>query len=494
MMSIAEGFADRSRSIDMSISSIRKRLKKEQTTPRQIYSEHLGVIDEKNEEYRAVLRVADPPIEPLGGHGKRDDIAAPLLGVPILVKDDITTAGIETTAGSSAMRGWVPSHDASAVRRLRLAGATIIAKTNLSEWAGGRSPHELRGWSALGGQTRNAHDVRRSPGGSSAGSAVGVALGMGVAALGSETVGSVVLPAAMNGIAGLKPTMGLVDSSGLLPVGARFTQSTIGPMARTVEDLAQVMAVLSGGSTMARANACARRISRVVEELQGSLRLNGARIGVWRDPAQFTVGAARSILDAESVLAGAGAVLVDDVHLPSPPGIYERMGSNLRYEYAWGYSAFLKSLPDGFPASLPELHRYNEEHADTELRHFGQEWIREQVEIVQRPRNDHHYARMRRQLRVEAQTILSRAFRSLRLTAIMTITTLPAWKIDPVVGDPQAPDTVTLACVSGFPHLSVPGLKYGGLPVGVSLIGPQFSEPRLLKLGHALQRTISGQT
>lgn len=475
-----------STSLRWDISGIREAVRAEKITPHAILQEHRQVIRSLNDTYRAISTEVRPPAH-------ESDASLPLAGVPILIKDDIVTHGIETNAGSLALKGWIPDVDAAPVRKLTAAGAVIIGKTGLSEWAGGRSPHELRGWSATNGQVRNAHDVNRSPGGSSAGSAVGVALGMGVAALGSETVGSVVLPAAMNGIVGLKPTMGLVDSSGLLPLSGEFSQSTIGPMARTVADVAQVLSIIGEFGVDATTATCLEDIDRFLDEPTGHFSPEQWRIGVWKDPTLSAVGPARMLHHAEQLAQVMGVHVVRDITVQPSEDYLTLMGKTLEYEFAWAFDSFLQSLPRSFPNSLAELIDFNQQNSDAELSLFGQEWFHDRQSIVRQGRNEEEQSSIRNQSLGIATGALEGALAAHDLDALMTITTIPPWLIDPIVGDPVAPDTVTLACVSGFPHITVPGLRYQGLPIGVSLIGRPYSDGKLLSLAAAFESQLGAK-
>lgn len=427
---------------------------------------HLDRIHERDAELCAFLHVDGTP--------SGSESPGPLSGAVVAVKDDIAVAGMPATCGSPALTAWQPADDAQVVGRLRRAGARIIGKANLTEWSGGRSWHQVRGFSPVGGQTRNAVDPRRSPGGSSAGPAVAVASGMASVGLGTETIGSVVAPASLNGIAGLKPTQGSVSSVGLLPGGSLLGQTTPGPMARTVQDLSLVWDVL--------ARRCA---GPQTTDAWGS----PFEVSVWQSPAR-AVGP-----QAEVLLAHAVAALESwggrsrDGNLDPTGSMLEHMQEALHLEFGESVSALLAGLPASCPRTLAELVSFNDAHRVGNIYADDQTWLVQRSELARFPWNAQRRAAARQSARASALSIAEAALGHSSRDIVVSITDQPAWLLDES-GDPRQIDAVSVACVAGLPHLTVPGGRVDGLPVGISLIGRAHTEAWLLALGDRLERHL----
>ncbi|MBE2215677.1 MAG: amidase [Opitutaceae bacterium] len=406
----------------------------------------------------------------------------PLHGIPVLIKDNIATADrMETTAGSLALVGARPARDAGLVVQLRAAGAVILGKTNLSEWANFRGEHSVSGWSARGGQTRNPHALDRSPSGSSSGSAAAVAAGLCLVAVGTETDGSIVSPASHCGIVGVKPTVGLVSRAGIIPIS--ISQDTAGPMARTVRDAALLLAAMSGPDPADAA--CAGRPADLTRDFAAALTpgaLRGARLGIMRDAATFPPRTSRVLDDVLAALRAAGAEIVDPVEAPAMEKISAAEWEILCYEFKDGINAWFASLgPDARVKSLADLIAFNTAQADRELRFFDQEIL--VASQAKGPLTDAAYleavTQARRLSRDEGiDAILAKH----RLDAIVMLTAGPAWLIDPVNGDHFLGETSTLAAVAGYPNVTVPAGADFGLPIGVSFVGGAWTEARLLAL------------
>ena len=413
--------------------------------------------------------------------------AGPLAGIPVLVKDNIAVHGMPATAGSPALAG-AESGDAFCVGRLRQAGAVILGKANLSEWANFRSTVSTSGWSTLGGQVLNPYGPGRNPSGSSSGSAVAVAAGLAPLAVGTETDGSIVCPASACGIAGIKPTLGLVSRHGIVPISA--AQDTAGPMARTVADAAELLTVLAAADPGDPASAAAAGQPADYTAFLDPEALRGARIGVWRDGCREGGPATRAVLDeAAAALRGLGATLVDPVELPGADAIRDHEFTALLHEFKRDLNDYLSALPGEHPRSLAELIEFNRRNAGRVLTHFGQE-IFELAEATSGDPADPAGRAARGQATARARQALDGALADSRLDAIVTLTASPAWLTDYVLGDHGVFHSSRPSAVAGYPAVSVPAGQVAGLPVGLSFLGPAWSEPRLIAFGYAFEQAV----
>jgi amidase len=445
-------------------------------------------IEALNPRLNAVIAVDPTALDQARTLDRIRRARGPLFGMPVLIKDNIETAGpLPTTAGSLALADNVTNRDAPLVARLRAAGAVIVGKANLSEWANIRSSDSISGWSAVGGQVRNPHALNRNPCGSSSGSGAAVAAGMVPAAIGTETDGSITCPAAVNGIVGFKPTVGLVSRTHVVPIS--HSQDTPGPMTRTVRDAALVMNAIAGSDPAdpATSEADARRVDYAARLSPDALR--GTRIGVMRFSAGF--GTNDVFAEALAVLRAQGAELVEITEFPASQRqeINRNELAVLLAELKQDMNAYLATLPAGVRTrTLADLIAFNREHAETEMALFGQDLF-EQAEATQGLDDDYRRAR-ETSLRLAGAEGIDRLLREHNVVALVAPTRPAAWIIDAVHGDvsPGGGIAGSLAAVAGYPHLTVPMGQLRGLPVGLSFIGPRWSDALILSLGYAYEQ------
>jgi amidase len=444
-------------------------------------------INELNPRLNAVIAVDPTALDQARALDRNRRARGPLYGMPILIKDNIETLGpLPTTAGSLALANNVTGRDAPLVARLRAAGAVLLGKANLSEWANIRSSDSISGWSAVGGQVRNPYALNRNPCGSSSGSAVAVASGMVPAAIGTETDGSITCPAAINGIVGFKPSVGLVSRTHVVPIS--HSQDTPGPMTLTVRDAALIMNAIAAADPAdpATVEAGARREDYVAALRPDALR--GTRIGVMRFSAGF--GTDAPFEAALDVLRAQGAELVEISELPINR---QELGRNefavLLAELKHNLNAYLATLPDGVRTrTLEQLIAFNAEHRAEEMPLFGQDEF-EQAQATGGLDDAWRTARAT-SLRLAGPEGIDRLLREHNVVALVAPTRPAAWLIDTVHGDtsPGGGPAGGLAAVAGYPHLTVPMGAVRGLPVGLSFIGAKWSDARILALGYAYEQ------
>jgi amidase len=450
----------------------------------ELYLQRIDALDRRGPTLRAVLEInpdalADATL--LDRERAAGRVRGPLHGIPILIKDNIDTAGaMTTTAGSLALEGWHAPVDAPLVARLRRAGAVILGKSNLSEWANIRSAHSSSGWSGRGGQVRNPYDLARSPSGSSSGSAVAVAAGLCAAAVGSETDGSIVSPASVNGLVGIKPTVGLVSRGGMIPISS--SQDTAGPMARSVADAVLLLDAMRGEDPDDAATAGSS--GRVAASLAAALDtggLRGARLGIARKLVTGNAALDRELEHIVDLLREAGAVLVDPLELPKTAALEAAELDVLLYELKAGLNRYLARLPANFRVhTIGDVIRFNRENRDREMPAFEQELF-EQAE-AKGPLSDAAYHHARAECLRRSRAPIDAAIRAHRLDAIVSLTGGVAWMIDDVNGDAFTGSCSTYPAVAGFPHITVPAARFHGLPLGVSFFGSAWSEEKLIRI------------
>ena len=464
-------------------------------TARQIaemYLRRIDEIDRQGPALRSVIEVNPDALaiaEALDAERRAKGPRGPLHGIPVLIKDNIDTADrMLTTAGSLALEGSRPSRDAFVVERLRAAGVVILGKTNLSEWANIRSTKSSSGWSARGGQTKNPYVLDRNPCGSSSGSGTAIAANLAAIGVGTETDGSIVCPSGVNGLVGIKPTVGLVSRSGIIPIS--HTQDTSGPMARTVADAAVLLAAMSGvdprdAATKGAAGYAGRDYTRSLNVDA----LKGARIGVARKQYfGYSPAADRLIEQAIADMKARGAVIVDPADIPTAAKMDGCEIEVLLYELKADLNAYLAGRgPSSRVRTLQDVIAFNEQEKDREMPFFGQELFltAQKKGALTSPRYRAARAQCRSLAREQGIDLVMRQH---RLDAIIAPTGSPAWTTDPVNGDHFVGASSTPAAVAGYPSITVPAGQAHGLPVGISFIGTAWSEPKLIGLAYAYEQ------
>jgi amidase len=479
---------------EVPISELAAGLASGRWTSKRLVELYLGRIDEVDRGPGGTNSMAESnpdafaEAERLDRERKAGHLRGPLHGIPVVLKDNIGTAdAMQTTAGSLAMMDARPAEDASVAARLREAGALLLGKTNLSEWANIRSTRSSSGGSGRGGQVHNPYALDRNPCGSSSGSGVAASASLCAAAVGTETDGSVTCPSSMNGIVGLKPTVGLVSRTGVIPIS--HTQDTAGPMGRTVEDVAILLGGMTG--TDVRDPATAASAGKAAADYRAGLTpdaLAGARLGVTRNLFGWHPDVDRQMEDVLRALKEAGAVLVDPVELPHVRDYDDSELEVLLYELKHDLNAYLAGLPDhGQPRTLAALIEFNKAHADREMPWFGQELF-EQAQGKGPLTDDAYVQALEKDGRLSRTEGLDAALAKDHLDALVCPSMGPAYLTDWINGDHYGGSATTPCAVAGYPHLTVPAGFVHGLPWGVSFLGPAWSEARLLGYGYAFER------
>jgi amidase len=417
----------------------------------------------------------------------------PLHGIPVLIKDNIDTHDrMTTSAGSLALGGSVPLQDSFVARKLREAGAVIIGKTNLSEWANFRSSHSSSGWSGRGGQTKNPYVLDRNPCGSSSGTGAAIAANLSAIGIGTETDGSVVCPANANSLVGIKPTLGLISRAGIVPIA--HSQDTAGPMCRTVTDAAILLGALAGidardGATRASAGKSFADYSKFLD----ANGLKGARIGVHRKGFGFNDGVDKLMKDCIDIIKKRGATVIDPADISTQGKFDDSEFEVLLYEFKTDLNSYLASLGPRAPVkSLKEIIDFNEQYRDREMPFFGQDiLIKAQAKG---PLTDKAYRdALTKNRRLSRKEGIDAVMDKNKLDALIAPTGGPAWPTDWLNGDHFAGGYSTASAVAGYPHLTVPAGYVFGLPVGISFFGRAWSEPTLLKFAYAFEQATKAR-
>lgn len=460
------------------------------------YLDRIDDLDKNGPALNSVIELNPDAMsiaETLDDERKAGRIRGPLHGIPILIKDNIDTADrMMTTAGSLALVGSRPTQDAFVAKKLREAGAVIIGKTNLSEWANFRSSHSSSGWSGRGGQTQNAYALDRNPCGSSSGSGVAPAANLCAAAIGTETDGSVVCPSSANSLVGIKPTVGLISRSGIIPIS--HSQDTAGPMARTVSDAAILLGALTGvDANDADTRSSAGKSFTDYTQFLNRDGLRGARLGIARKYFGFSDRVDKLMNDSIADLKRLGAVIVDPADIPTSGKFDDSELEVLLYEFKADLNAYLGRLGTSSQVhSLKEVIAFNEKNREREMPYFGQDlFIKAEAKG---PLTEKKYLQA-----LAKNHLLSRAqgidfiMRKHRLDAMIAPTGGPAWPTDWVNGDHFTGGYSSASAVAGYPHITVPAGYVFGLPVGISFFGVAWSEPKLIKYAYAFEQATKAR-
>ena len=483
---------------EWTISELQEKMESGELTARrlaELYLERIAAVDKSGPCLNSVIETNPNALDiadALDAERKAGKTRGALHGIPILIKDNIDTHDrMQTTAGSLALEGNISAKDAFIVKQLRQAGALVLGKTNLSEWANFRGKRSVSGWSSRGGLTRNPYALDRSACGSSSGSGAAVAANLCTAAVGTETDGSIICPSQTNGIVGIKPTLGLLSRSGIIPIA--HSQDTPGPMARTVADAAIVLGALTGIDERDPATRLTRRGKRGLSNYAKFLDregLMGARIGVARNMVGTNARILKIFEHCIEVIKHLGAVLVDPANVPNFDKFSKTELDVLHYEFKADLDKYLKRLDgDARVHSMEEVIKFNEENQDSVMTYFGQEHMitaQEKASLRDRKYRD----ALAKNHRLSRKDGIDAAMRKHKLDALIAPSGGPAWTIDLVNGDSNNWDmeSTSPAAVAGYPHITVPAGYLFGLPVGISFFAKAWQEPALIKFAYAFEK------
>jgi amidase len=483
---------------EVTISELQTEMSQGNLTAYQLterYIERIQALDQKGPVLRSVIEINPDALEiaqALDQERVENGPRGPLHGIPILLKENIATLDkMETTAGSLALLGARSPRDAFVAHKLREAGAVILGKTNLSEWANFRSEYSSSGWSGRGGQTLNPYILDRTPCGSSSGSAVAVAANLAAASLGTETDGSILCPSSINGIVGIKPTVGLTSRAGVIPIA--HSQDTVGPFGRTVHDAALLLGAITGFDT--RDEATRDSIDHFHNDYTKFLDvdgLQGARIGICREVYFGYHPKTDAIINAcIERMAALGAIIIDPTNIPT----LQQMKSSksemhvLLHEFKADLNAYLNELTTSSVRSLADIIAFNDAHAEEEMPYFGQDILLQAQETTDL-QNPLYLDALAENHRLSRQEGIDAVMDEYKLDALVMPTRGPAWCIDWVNGDHATGGSAQAAALAGYPAISVPAGFVFELPVGITFMGRAFSEPTLIKLAYAFEQAI----
>ncbi len=485
---------------EITIAELQEGMKSGKYTARsvaELYLERIEKIDRHGPTVNSIIELNPDALniaEALDRERKEKGARGPLHGIPVVIKDNISTADkMMTTAGSLALAGSKPRMDSFVVQQLRNSGAVILAKTNLSEWANIRSNHSTSGWSGRGGLTRNPYALDRNTSGSSSGSAAAVSSNLTAVAVGTETDGSILSPSSVNGVVGIKPTVGLVSRTGIVPIS--HTQDTAGPMCRTVSDAATLLGAMTGVDPEDKASRASKgKFHKDYTKFLNASGLEGARIGVVRGYFGFLPEVDRIINGSLEVLKQKGAILVDPADMKSLAKLGDAEDIVFQYELKANMKKYLDWVGPSAPVhSLKDIIEFDEKHRDSEMKYFGQDIFLKAE--ARGPLTDKKYldalAKCRRLTRTDGIDLVMTKH---KLDALVAPTGSPAWMTDLVDGDHFLGGSSQAAAVAGYPSITVPAGFVFGLPIGISFFGRAWSEPTLIKIAYGFEQATKVRT
>ncbi|WP_372947326.1 amidase [Mariniphaga sp.] len=475
---------------EITVEELQQKMQKGELTSESICQKYLSRIEQVDTVLKSVMELNTDALEiarRLDEERKNGKVLGPLHGIPIMIKDNIDTGDkMQTTAGSLALEGHVAEEDAFILKKLREAGAVLLGKTNLSEWANFRSTNSSSGWSGRGGQVRNPYCLDRSPCGSSSGTGSAVAANLCAFGIGTETDGSIVCPSGVNGIVGLKPTLGLWSRSGIIPIA--HSQDTAGPMTRTVRDAAILLGALSGfDPNDAKTHIEKGEIFSDYTQFLNPEGLNGMRIGIATQMTGFHKGVTELFAQAVEVMKSKGAEVINEVTFEHQQKWGAAEWEVLLYEFKTDLNNYLQSHPNVPVKSLEELIEFNKRNAGKEMPWFGQE-IFELAQEKGDLTSEEYLKALEEAKRFTQKEGIDEVMDKFRLDAIIAPTNGPAWNIDWVNGDHFSGSSSAPAAISGYPNITVPMGFVHGLPAGISIFGKAWSEPVLLKIAYAFEQ------
>ena len=482
---------------ELTIAEMQEAMRSGRFTARSLaerYLSRIEAIDRSGPAIRSIIEINPDALSIAGAldaERKAGRVRGPMHGIPIVIKDNIDTADrMHTSAGSLALAESIAARDAFIVKRLREAGAVILGKTNLSEWANFRSTHSTSGWSGRGGLTRNPFALDRNACGSSSGTGAAISANLAAAGVGTETDGSIVCPSSACGLVGLKPTLGLVSRSGIIPIA--HSQDTAGPMTRTVTDAAILLGAMTGIDSLDTITAQSKSHTDYTQFLDAN-GLRGARIGVARKSFGFNDHVDRLMKDSIEMIRGLGATIVDPADMETTGKYDDTEFEVLLYEFKTDLNAYLANLgPNIHTRTLADLIKFNEEHRDQELQYFGQE-IFERAEKKGPLTSSEYKKALAKNHRLSRKEGIDAVIAKHKLDALIAPTGGPVWPTDLINGDHYTGGYSSASAVAGYPHITVPAGFVFGLPVGISFFAGAWSEPALLKYAYAFEQATKAR-
>jgi amidase len=481
---------------ELTIGAMQEAMRAGSMTARSLAEGYLARIAAVDRNIRAIIELNPDALsiaDTLDAERKAGRVRGPMHGIPIVIKDNIDTADrMHTTAGSLALAESIAARDAHIVRRLREAGAVILGKTNLSEWANFRSTHATSGWSGRGGLTHNPYVLDRNACGSSSGTGAAISANLAAVGVGTETDGSVVCPSSASGLVGLKPTLGLLSRAGIIPIA--HSQDTAGPMARTVTDAAILLGAMTGVDEADAITATSRAHQQAdYTKFLDANALRGARIGIARKFFGFNDHVERVMKDAIDAIKQLGATIVDPADMETTGKYDDSEFEVLLYEFKADLNKYLAGLaPNVKPRTLADLIRFNEEHRDAEMPYFGQE-IFERAEKKGPLTSDEYRKALAKNHLLSRTQGIDAVIAKHKLDAVIAPTGGPVWVTDLVNGDHFTGGYSTASAVAGYPHITVPAGAVLGLPVGLSFFAGAWTEPKLLGYAYAFEQATKAR-